>query len=157
MGRIMESVLDFFRQDDWDVRPLGDGDSVVHVGFRGDHGEWDCIAVALEPSEHFLFYSVCPVTCDAEQVLEMSAFLHRANYGLNLGNFEFDVNEGEIRFKTSLRIEGQLLRYEMCRTLIHHNVLVMDEYMPGILGILNDGMSSEAAIMQVESPAVGDA
>jgi hypothetical protein len=156
MGPIMQSVLDFFRHDDWDVRPLDEADSVIQVGFRGDNGEWDCLAVVLEPSAHFLFYSVCPVSCPAEKINDMMDFLHRANHGLNLGNFEFDVVEGEIRFKTSLRIKRGL-DHELCQSLIHSNVLVMDEYMPGIVGIIELGMSPEAAIMVVESPPIGEA
>ncbi len=156
MGPIMESVLEFFQQDDWDVRLLGDGESVVQVGFRGDHGEWDCLAVALEGSNHFLFYSVCPVSCPKDTISTMMEFLHRANHGLNLGNFELDVVDGEIRFKTSLRI-GRRLDHELCQNLIHANVLVMDEYMPGILGIVEQEMSAEAAIMVVETPAIGEA
>ncbi len=156
MGPIMESVLEFFRRDEWDVRMLGDNESVLQVGFRGDHGEWDCLAVVLEPSGHFLFYSVCPVRCLPDQINAMMEFLHRANHGLNLGNFEFDVADGEIRFKTSIRIRDGL-NHELCQGLIHANVLVMDEYMPGILGITAEGMSPEAAIMIVESPAIGEA
>jgi len=156
MGPIMESVLEFFRRDEWDVRPLGEGDSVVQVGFRGDHGEWDCLAVALEPSSHFLFYSVCPVSCPEDHTSTMMEFLHRANHGLNLGNFEFDVADGEIRFKTSVRI-GHGLDHELCQGLIHANVLVMDEYIPGILGIVQQDMTAEAAIMMVESPPIGEA
>ena len=83
MGRIMDSVLSFFQKDEWDVRKLGDNDSVIQVGFRGDHGEWDCLAVALEPSEFFLFYSVCPLSCPRDRIPTMARFLHRANYGLN--------------------------------------------------------------------------
>ena len=156
MGPIMQSVLEFFRQDDWDVRPLGDTDSVLQVGFRGDHGEWDCLAVVLEPSSHFLFYSVCPVSCPPDKIAVMMEFLHRANHGLNLGNFEFDVADGEIRFKTSIRMKRGL-DHELCQGLIHSNVLVMDEYMPGILGVVEHGMSAEAAVMVVESPPIGDA
>jgi hypothetical protein len=156
MGPIMESVLAFFKQDEWEVRQLGDSDSVVQVGFRGDNGEWDCLAVVLEPSSHFLFYSVCPVSCPQDKIRDMMEFLHRANHGLNLGNFEFDVADGEIRFKTSVRMK-QTLDHELCQGLIHSNVLVMDEYMPGIKGIIEIDMSPEAAIMIVEHPSVGEA
>jgi hypothetical protein len=157
MGHIMESVLDFFNRDEWDVRHLGDTENVIQTGFRGDNGEWDCLAVVLEPSGFFLFYSMCPYTCPLEQLPTMIEFLHRANYGLNLGNFELNVDDGEIRFKTSLRIDGERVPYKLCQSLVHHNVLVMDEYMPGIRSIVQEDMSAEAAIMIVETPAVGEA
>ncbi len=157
MGQIMESVMAFFARDDWDVRELGESDNVIQTGFRGDNGEWDCLAVALEQSKFFLFYSMCPYNCPPDHMAEMVEFIHRANYGLNLGNFELCMDDGEIRFKTSLRIEGEGISFGLCQHLVHHNVLVMDEYMPGIRGIVEHGFSAEAAIMIVETPAVGEA
>ena len=87
----------------------------------------------------------------------MSMFLHRANHGLNIGNFEFDVSQGELRFKTSVQVQPDQFTHELFQSLIHHNVLVVDEYYPGIRSIIENSMSAEAAIMMIESPAVGDA
>ena len=77
--------------------------------------------------------------------------------GLNIGNFEFDLSQGEIRFKTSVQAKSDQFPHALFQSLVHHNVLVVDEYMPGILSIISDSMSAEAAIMMIESPAVGDA
>jgi hypothetical protein len=87
----------------------------------------------------------------------MGLFLHRANHGLNIGNFEFDINEGEVRFKTSIQISKEDFNHNLFQSLVHHNVLVVDEYLPGISNIISQNMSAEAAIMMIETPAVGDA
>ena len=67
------------------------------------------------------------------------------------------MDDGEIRFKTSLQCKVDQFSHQIFQTLVHHNVLVVDEYMPGILSIISESMSAEAAIMMIESPAVGDA
>jgi len=36
-------------------------------------------------------------------------FLTRANYGMMIGNFEMDFTDGEIRYKTSIDVEGDKL------------------------------------------------
>jgi len=40
----------------------------------------------------------------------VNEFLTRANYGLNIGNFEMDFQDGEIRFKTAIDVEEVILR-----------------------------------------------
>jgi hypothetical protein len=146
MGVLLERAMAYFQDDDWDIHPISD--TVVQTAFKGDNGEWDCLAVVLEQSDHFLFYSILP-----HKVPEKLF----ANHGLNIGNFEFDLSQGEVRFKTSVQAKTDQFTHELFQSLVHHNVLVVDEYMPGILSILADSMSAEAAIMMIESPAIGDA
>ena len=155
MGPLLERAMAYFQEDDWDIHPISD--TVVQTAFKGDNGEWDCLAVVLEPSDHFLFYSILPHRVPEHLYSTMALFLHRANHGLNIGNFEFDLSQGEIRFKTSVQAKSDQFPHALFQSLVHHNVLVVDEYMPGILSIISDSMSAEAAIMMIESPAVGDA
>jgi len=155
MGPLLEKAMAYFQEDDWDIHPISD--TVVQTAFKGDNGEWDCLAVVLESSDHFLFYSIVGPRVPENVWAPMAFFLHRANHGLNIGNFEFDLSQGEIRFKTSLQCKVDQFSHQIFQTLVHHNVLVVDEYMPGILSIISESMSAEAAIMMIESPAVGDA
>ena len=151
----MQKAIEYFEQDEWDVHSLSD--TVLQTAFKGDNGEWDCLAVILEDSDHFLFYSVLHIHVPESIRSQMGLFLHQANHGLNIGNFEFDVNEGEIRFKTSIQVVADNFNHTLFQSLVHHNVLVVDEYMPGISNIVSQNMSAEAAIMMIETPAVGDA
>lgn len=155
MGPLMKQAIDFFKTDEWDVQSLSD--TVLQTAFKGDNGAWDCLAVILEESEHFLFYSVLNLRVPEELRTQMGWFLHRANHGLNIGNFEFDIIEGEVRFKTSIQISSTDFNHHLFQSLVHHNVLVVDEYYPGISNIISQNMSAEAAIMMIETPAVGDA
>lgn len=155
MGPLLEKAQAFFQLDDWDVETISD--TVLQTAFRGDNGEWDCLAVVLDSSDHFLFYSIVGKSVPEQVRVQMAFFLHRANHGLNIGNFEFDLSQGEIRFKTSVQANSSQFTHEMFQSLVHHNVLVVDEYFPGIRSIIEDAMSAEAAIMMIESPAIGDA
>ncbi len=155
MGPLLQKAKDFFDSDEWDVHPLSD--TVLQTAFKGDNGEWDCLAVVLESSDHFLFYSILGISIPDVIREQISWFLHRANHGLNIGNFEFDMSEGELRFKTSVQVNAEQFTHEIFQGLVHHNVLVVDEYLPGIQSIVDGAMSAEAAIMMIESPPVGDA
>ena len=155
MGPLLEKAKAYFQLDDWDVEAISD--TVLQTAFRGDNGEWDCLAVVLDTSDHFLFYSIVGGPVPEQVRGQMAFFLHRANHGLNIGNFEFDISQGEIRFKTSVQAKSDQFTHELFQSLVHHNVLGVDEYFPGIRSIIEDAMSAEAAIMMIESPAIGDA
>ena len=45
-----------------------------------------------------------------EMRVPMAEFLTRANYGLRIGNFEMDFEDGEVRYKSSVDFEGIELR-----------------------------------------------
>ena len=54
-------------------------------------------------------YHIVPVKVPVEKRAAVCEFITRANYGLTLGNFELDMNDGEIRYKVTL-LSHDLLR-----------------------------------------------
>jgi hypothetical protein len=77
-------------------------------------------------------------------------FLTRANYGLIVGNFEMDLNDGEVRYKTSIDVEGDELTPALLRNLAYTNVKTMDRYLPGLMSVMYGALTSEQAIHMVE-------
>jgi hypothetical protein len=43
----------------------------------------------------------------------IAKFITRANYGMSLGNFELDFNDGEIRYKTSIDVTDDRLNFAL--------------------------------------------
>ena len=91
-----------------------------------------------------LIYTILPVRCPDAKFPEMLELLTRANWGLPLGNFEMDLSDGEVRFKTSVDVEGVPLHQppgapaaEMAITnILMANKVAMDRYLPAILGLI---------------------
>jgi len=81
----------------------------------------------------------------------MAEFLTRANYGLVVGNFELDFTDGEIRYKTSIDVEGDCLSKALVRAIVYTNIIMMDKYMPGIMALLYANVSPVQAIARAES------
>jgi hypothetical protein len=73
-------------------------------------------------------------------------FLIRANYGMMIGNFEMDFTDGEIRYKTSIDVEGDKLSSALIKRLVYANVMMMDEYLPGIVSVTEGDMEPKDAI-----------
>ena len=78
--------------------------------------------------------------------------MHRANYGLHIGNFELDMGDGEVRFKTSIDTESTALSFELVRNVVYANVMQMDRYLPGLMAVLGGQATPADAIDQVENP-----
>jgi hypothetical protein len=81
----------------------------------------------------------------------LAEFLTRANYGMILGNFELDFNDGEIRYKTLLDATDHLPSHAAIQHLIYTNLMIMDEYLPGIQAVLTDEVSPVEAIRAIEA------
>ncbi len=149
MGRIFDAITEFLQSDDWPSTQVEDR-TILRTGFDGDNGEFTCFAQAREQQEQFVFYSVFPVKTPPASQAAVVEFLTRANYGMIVGNYEFDYSDGEVRFKTSVDLEGVEMIEKVIRNLIYANVLTMDRYFPGLMRVIYGGITPEDAIREIE-------
>ncbi len=117
-----ESLLEIVRRtmeaDEWPVHQLP-GQNVLSSAVSADSLEWSLYAVTFEETEQVAIYSAIPINVPEERRLAAAELITRANYGLRLGNFELDFSDGELRFKTSIDVEGEAwrrVRYATCST-----------------------------------------
>lgn len=150
---ILQEILNFFTEDDWKFTKLP-GESVLQIPFQGENGRWNCYAQAREDNKQFVFYSLSPITAPEEKRLAIAEFISRANYGMMIGNFELDFNDGEIRYKTSIDISGDNLSFALIKNLVYTNVSMMDKYLPGIMSVIQGDASPEQAITKIETTAI---
>ncbi|HUP28326.1 MAG TPA: YbjN domain-containing protein [Chloroflexia bacterium] len=150
MGVIYDTTVQFFKEEEWVYTEL-EGKPALSLSYAGKSGTWSCFAKAEEEKEMLLFYSYCPVKVPENKRPLVGDFLTRANYGLLVGNFEMDYNDGEVRYKTSIDVEGDRLSAALVKRLVYDNLAVMDRYLPGVLSVIYGGASPTEAIAQVES------
>jgi hypothetical protein len=148
-GQIFETMVKFFEADDWNFTPLPD-QPVLSTGVSGKNGKWRCYAKAREEQSQFLFYSVCDTNVPEHKRPDIAEFLTRANYGLLIGNFEMDYNDGEVRYKTSIDVEDDDLSMELIRNMVYANVTMMDRYLPGMMAVIWGNVAPLEAIKMVE-------
>ncbi len=146
---IFDTMVQFFRDDDWRFQQLGDR-PILRMGFRGNNGSWQCFAQAKDEQQQFIFYSVLETNVPPDKRQAVAEFLTRANYGLIIGNFEMDFSDGEVRYKTSVDVEGGQLTPQMIKTLVYLNVLMMDKYLPGIMSVIYADVPPAEAIARIE-------
>jgi hypothetical protein len=149
MDNMLGTVEAFFAEDGWPVTPI-EGQTALRTEFQGDSGRWLCVAHVLPEQSLFIFYSLSPMGVSCELRMAAAEYLTRANYGLTVGGFEFDFGDGEVRFKTSIDVEGDRLSTGLVRQLVYANVATMDRYLPGLFAVVFGGRTPEAAIAEIE-------
>lgn len=150
-ARALEAVAAFFQEDGWSFEQMPER-PILRLPFQGKGGRWNCYAQVrvTKDVEQVLFYSVLPLNVPAEKRDAIAEFITRANYGMALGNFELDYNDGEVRYKTSLDVTDQEIGAGLLRPLIYTNVLMMDKYMSGLIAVVYADVSPSEAVRQIE-------
>jgi hypothetical protein len=149
MATIIDSLKRFFDEDDWTYSEMEIGDA-LHLGFSGTDGQWNCYAQAREEPRQAVFYSVLPIRVPEDRRLAVAEFITRANYGMILGNFELDLSDGEVRFKTSIDVEGHELEPTLVKHIVYANVSMMDRYMRGILAVAHSDADPGRIVTEIE-------
>ena len=116
----------------------------------GNHAQYISHLSVDEDRCFVLFYTMCPLMAPEHKRPAIAELLTRANYGMSLGNFELDLRDGEIRYKTSIDVEGSRLTEALLAPLVYANRSTMDRYMPAIIDVLYQGGDPAMAAEAVE-------
>jgi hypothetical protein len=160
MAGIFSRLIDFMEEEDWNYEIL-EGETVLRFNFKGRAGRLFCYADVEEEKDWLIFYSYLPVNAPAEKMVTVAEFITRANRGMRIGNFELDFEDGEVRYKTSIDIEGGELTSKMIHNLLQANLYTMDRYFSGIMEVIYSDKEPKDLIQKIEGmesalPAIGD-
>ncbi len=146
---VFQTMIWFFTEDDWPFSQV-EGKTILRTAFQGKNGDWNCFAQAMDDQSRFLFYSVSPTNIPEEKRAAVAEYLTRANYGLIIGNFEMDYNDGEVRYKTSIDVEGDRLTLALIKQAVYANVFTFDRYLPGLEAVISGEKTPLEAVMEIE-------
>jgi hypothetical protein len=156
--KLDEVVLGWFEDDGWNLTPSDDGHTWV-ASVEGENGRWPVLVQVFADRGVFACYSLAPVSPPASRHAEVLAYLTRANAGLVTGNFEVDLDTGEIRYKTAIDLsdvdEADLASGAVVRALVadltYTNVATLDRYLPGLLQVVAGSASAADAVAAIEA------
>lgn len=142
-------VAAFLTEQGWPCEETVDA-GLLRSRVQSSRGEWVCLVHYRPQGDQLLFYSVAPLA--APEVLRpaVAEYITRANWDLILGNFEMDYADGEVRFKTSIQLNGTALTPELLQPLLFGNVAVMDKYLPGLQAVIALTHTPSSAINAIE-------
>ena len=159
MGAIYDTMVRYFDRIDWSYAPI-EGETAVVLRFDGDDDGWSCVGQALEDQQVLLFFSLLPVDVPAGRLPAVAELAARANFGMLTGAFEVSFDTGDVRFRTSVRLEalddGAYAELGLAEQLVHEtvrtNVVTMNAYVGGLRAVVA-GDAPAAAIARIEGTA----
>lgn len=156
MAGIFSKLIDFMEEEEWKYE-IVEGETVLRFNFKGSAGRLLCYADVEEEKDWLIFYSYLPVNAPAEKMPVMAEFITRANRGMRIGNFELDFEDGEIRYKTSIDIEGGELTNKMIDNLLRANLSTMNRYFPGMMELIYSDKPPKDLIQKIEGAEEAEA
>lgn len=148
-ARAFALLYNFLQEDGWNPQQLPDR-QVYRMGFQGRNGLLQCYAQIRIEAEQLICYAQAPIKVPEERRHAVGEYLTRANYGMYVGNFEMDYNDGEVRFKSSIDFEDEVLTFNLIRNTIYPAVRLMDTYLPGLMKVVYGGTDPKAAVDEIE-------
>jgi hypothetical protein len=145
MNDLFDVVLSYFLEQGWPIEQHEEL-PVLRLEYEGEHGSWFCYARVREDADQFLFLSIFPEKVPEDKLLSVAEYLTRANFGLNIGNFEMDFEDGEVRYKTSIDVTEESLTFGLIDPLVKASFVSMDDYLPGLKAVIAGEKTPKKAI-----------
>lgn len=149
---IANAVNNFLKEDDWHFS-FDENRGIFRFGL-GLKGKLKKLHYIVDiKDDEYLVYAISPLGADEEDarmMANMAEFICRANYGLKMGNFELDFDDGEVRFKVHVLCKGVTLTAEMFKRSIYCPATMFDHYGSGIVDIIFNDTSGKAAVEKCE-------
>ena len=150
MATIRSVVEEFLQDQDWNYDELKNA-NVLRFNLTTPQANYTCFAQMDEDQEQFMLYTCLPNKVEAEARRNAAEYLTRANYGMRIGNFEMDLEDGEVRFKCSVDVEGSELVKTMIGNMFAMSVRCCDTYYAGLMSVLFGGVDPARAVAKAET------
>jgi hypothetical protein len=155
MKSLFDYAQDYLESVGWDYLTTELRD-LIRFPLTVEGGKLDCFLRINEAQQMLIFFALYPIAVPEKRRLAVAELICRANYGLNLGNFEMDFADGELRFRTTHNTDGGCINAEVVRHLIYGNLHTMEKYLPAILAVAFAGHAPTIAIAGVEGFDTGN-
>ena len=149
-SKIQDAVMAFLDTSEWPHMPLPNNPDWLRMVHNGDSGQWQCYLQVRETQEQFFFFSMGAMYIPEAKRATVAEYLTRANYGLVIGNFEMDYNDGEVRFKTYFDAQGFPITPKAVEVHVFANLATFDRYNAGMMSVAFGNATPAEAIALIE-------
>lgn len=104
----------------------------------------------LVREDNFSTLTAIPLAADKNSRLAVAEYLTRVNFNMRNGNFELDMETGEIRFKTYVHVGGGRPDRGATRLAVMLPFLMLDRFGDGLLEVLFGFKSPREAFESVQ-------
>lgn len=150
---VIAAVENFFEREGAKYTPFNErGTARASYGIKSKVGHVEVFFTAQK--DKLLLRSILPLNAGEEDRPKVAEFLLRANYGLKIGGFDFDFDDGEISYRVAMycgKEEFAPPTYEQIDYLLIVSLMMIDKYGDALLKVLFGMAEPEDAIEAAES------
>jgi hypothetical protein len=106
------------------------GQHGMRFSHGGKNGRWSCEAQVWEDKGTVAFYSLYPLQVEENKRATLDSWTNQANQNILVGNFAFERETGDLRFRTSTRLSSSAGMESQLKELWQENVKIFDQYYP---------------------------
>ena len=129
--------------------------TAYRFGVAGTNGNFRVVVHCNVELEQLYDYVLTDVRVPEDRRLAVAELSTRANYGMRIGNFELDLRDGEVRYKSSVDFEHNALTASLAMNALMPALGTMDRYFPAVMGVAFGSIDPAEAIAELE-PIVED-
>ncbi len=118
----------------------------AHFTITNDTVTVRVVARTFEEMEIAQVWAALGVVIPADRRPLVSELLHRINDTLAVGNFEFDVDKGVVRYKSTLVAHGATVSVDSFERILRIAVLMAEKYAPAVLSVAFGDSEPAAAL-----------
>lgn len=153
MKHTIKLIKNFFEKGEWkyDCKEYDDGTRVVFyssINMNNAIGHLRIFVIVRK--DYYVVNVILNSKVEEKYYNQVAEYLHRANFGMNNGNFEFDFDDGEIRYKTYINFEGIELSDDVVTDSILAPIFMFDKYGKNLLRLMLGEANPKELIEEIE-------
>ena len=146
---LYDTTIQALMEAEYKFRTTDDA-SIIQMGFSLENGTYQLYMKIREDRRQVLLFGYLDSKVPPDKRGQVAEVLVRANYGLLIGNFELDMDNGDLRYKTSVDVDGGQLTPKMVQNLIAVNVGTLNRYVPAVLSVIYGNVDPKDAFQKVD-------
>jgi hypothetical protein len=126
----------------------------LRMGYALDSVNVQCSFKVNEEARFVTFQCFSGIKAPPNRRGEVAEFIARANYGLSFGCWQYDMDDGEIYYQTSVCARGVDVPSSLMAPLLYAALDIYDRYYSGLVDVIYIGVPPEDAIEAIEGASV---
>jgi len=108
----------------------------IIASFRGEVASYRIVGRVEADQDLFQVFGMIPIRVPNGSRPAVAETITRANFGLKVGKFELDFDDGELRYQAAHIMSDGTLDGDVIHRLIGTTIAMMDRYLPAILSVI---------------------
>lgn len=150
MSDSFSAIIEFLESREYRFTSTPDEER-VNLTLAGKHADYRVTMRVTHGGDFFQIYIHYPFRVrEMERRSSVAELICRANYGMLVGGFEIDMEDGEIRFHVAHLIQGLPLAADVVERLLFTAISSLDRYFPAFMQHLHAGLTPGDAVYMSE-------